>query len=93
MQGLVDIPGPRVPDTIEAHGCRPRFLPSYSLDDPPFARSAPRRLNGRGYIKLGGHQRAVGRAHAGKVVTGILEEGIATVLDSDRVLRRIILRP
>ncbi len=52
-----------------------------------------RRLNGRGYVKLGGLQRAVGREHAGKAVTVVLEDGVATVLDGDRVLRRIILRP
>jgi hypothetical protein len=52
-----------------------------------------RRLNGRRYVKLGGHQRTIGREHAGKVVTVVLEEGIATVLDGDRVLRRISLRP
>jgi len=52
-----------------------------------------RRLNGRGYIKLGGHQRAVGREHAGKAVTVVLEDGVATVLDGDRVLRRITLQP
>jgi hypothetical protein len=52
-----------------------------------------RRLNGRGYIKLGGLQRAVGREHAGKMVTVVIEEGIATVLDGDRVLRRIVLQP
>ncbi|HEY8602443.1 MAG TPA: hypothetical protein VIL85_28735 [Thermomicrobiales bacterium] len=52
-----------------------------------------RRLNGRGYVKLGGHQRAVGREHAGKDVTVVIEDGVATVLDGDRVLRRISLRP
>jgi len=52
-----------------------------------------RRLNGRGYVKLGGHQHAIGRAHAGKAVTVILEDGVATVLDGDRILRRLALRP
>jgi len=52
-----------------------------------------RRLNGRGYVKLGGHQRAVGREHAGKAVTVVLEDGIATVLDGDRVPRCLVLRP
>ncbi|HEY8597262.1 MAG TPA: hypothetical protein VIL85_02460 [Thermomicrobiales bacterium] len=52
-----------------------------------------RRLNARGYVKLGGIQRAVGREHAGKAVTVVLKEGVATVLDGDRILRRIILRP
>jgi hypothetical protein len=50
-----------------------------------------RRLNGRGYVKLGGRQRAVGREHAGKLVTVVIEEGVATVLDGDRVLRRVPL--
>jgi hypothetical protein len=50
-----------------------------------------RRLNGRGYVKLGGHQRAVGREHAGKVVTVAVEDGVATILDGDRVLRRFPL--
>lgn len=50
-------------------------------------------LNGCGYVKLGGHQRAVGREHAGKAVTVVLEDGIATVLDGDRVPRRLVLRP
>ncbi len=52
-----------------------------------------RRLNGRGYVKLGGRQRAVGREHAGKAVTVVIEGGIATVLDGDQILRRIPLRP
>jgi len=88
------MPGPRVPDAIEARGCLSPALPAAVLPGRhPFARSEPRRLNGRGYIKLGGHQRAIGRAHAGKAVTVALEDGVATVLDGDRVLQRIILRP
>ena len=50
-----------------------------------------RRLNGRGHIKLFGRQRAVGRAHAGKRVTVVLEDGVATILDGERVLRRLVL--
>ncbi len=38
-------------------------------------------------------QRAVGRAHAGTTVAVVVPAGIATVLDGDRVRRRIILRP
>ncbi len=63
------------------------------LAPTPDRQVRPRRLNGRGYIKLGGHQRAVGRAHAGKAVTVVIEGGIATVLDGDQILRRIALRP
>jgi hypothetical protein len=31
--------------------------------------------------------------HAGKDVTAVLEDGVATVLDGDRVLRRIPIQP
>ena len=50
-----------------------------------------RRLTGRGYVKLFGRQHAVGQQYAGRVVTVLLEDGVATVLDGDRVLRRIVL--
>jgi hypothetical protein len=50
-----------------------------------------RRLNGRGYVKLFGHQFAVEREHAGKTVTVLLEGNVATVLDGERQLRRIVL--
>ncbi len=63
------------------------------LTPTPARQVRARRLNGRGVVKLGGHQRAVGRAHAGKAVTVVVEAAGATVLDGDRILRRIILRP
>jgi hypothetical protein len=50
-----------------------------------------RRLNGRGYLKLLGHQFAVGREHASKIVTVVLEEDIATVLEGEQVLRQIVI--
>jgi len=43
-----------------------------------------RRLNGRGDVKLFGRQHAVGREYAGRVVTVIVEGGMATVPDGDR---------
>ncbi len=52
-----------------------------------------RRLNGRGYVKLFGRQHAVGQQYAGRVVTVLLEDSVATVLDGDLVLRRILLLP
>jgi hypothetical protein len=66
---------------------RVRFTPT------PDRRVRARRLDGRGYVKLGGIQRAIEREHAGKAATVVLEDGVATVLDGERVLRRLVLRP
>jgi hypothetical protein len=52
-----------------------------------------RRLNGHGYIKLFGHQFAVGREHAMKAVTIVLEDNVATVLEGNKVLRRLAIAP
>jgi len=83
-----------------ARTCAPRALHlplrranRIHLATTPDRQVRTRRLNGRGYVKLDGHQRAVGRVHAGKPVTVVVEGGVATVLDGDRVLRCLILRP
>lgn len=96
MTGTAEVPAAGLP----ARTCPARELHLPLLRDRrvhlapgPGRQVRTRRLNGRGYVKLGGLQRAVGRAHAGKAVTVVLEEGVATVLDGDRVLRRIALRP